>query len=110
MLGKAAISWPSKKQTLVALSTKEAEYTTFAEASREAHWLRQLLSDIDNRGDQPDSEPPAADAIGTAIYADNQGAIKHASTEGITARTKHFDMYLKHARNLQQKGIVQLHT
>ena len=39
MLGNAAISWSSKKQTLVALSTKEAKYTAFTEASREALWL-----------------------------------------------------------------------
>ena len=107
MLGNAATSWSSKKQTLVDLSTKEAEYTAFTEASREALWLRQLLSDINNRESQPDSEPLAADAIGTVIYADNQGAIKHANTEGITARTKHFDIYLKHARDLQQKEIVR---
>ena len=109
-LGNAAISWSSKKQTLVAQSTKEAEYTAFNEASREALWLRQLLLDINNRGSQPDPsqpdpESPAANA--TVIYADNQGAIKHVNTEGITARTKHFDIYLKHARDLQQKGIVQ---
>ena len=73
ILGNAAISRSSKKQTLVALSTKEAEYTAITEASREALWLRQLLSDINNRGSQPDSEPSAADAIGTVIYADNQG-------------------------------------
>ena len=105
MLGNAAISWSSKKQSLVAQSTKEAEYMAFNEASREALWLRQLLLDINNRGSQPDPEPPAADT--TVIYADNQGAIKHVNTEGITARTKHFDIYLKHARDLQQKEIVQ---
>ena len=43
MLGNAAISWSPKKQTLVALSTKEAEYTAFTEASREVLWLRKLL-------------------------------------------------------------------
>ena len=102
MLGNAAISWSSKKQTLVALSTKEAEYTAFTEASREALWLRQLLLDIDNRGG---SQIKTQDA--TIIHADNQGAIKHASSEGVTARTKHFDISLKHARDLQQKGIVQ---
>ena len=104
LLGNAAVSWSSKKQTLVALSTKEAEYTAFTEASREALWLRQLLSDIDNRRNQPESltEPHA-----TTIYVDNQGAIKHAKTEGITARTKHFDIYLKHAQDLQQKGIIR---
>ena len=35
-LGNAAISWSSKKQTLIALSTKKAEYTAFMEASQEA--------------------------------------------------------------------------
>ena len=39
LLNSAAISWSSKKQSLVALSTKEAEYTAFTEASREALWL-----------------------------------------------------------------------
>ena len=80
MLGNAAISWSSKKQTLVALSTKEAEYTVFTEASREALWLWQLLLDIDNRGG---SQIKTQDA--TIIHADNQGAIKHASSEGVTA-------------------------
>ena len=65
-----------------------------------------LLSDINNRGHQPDSPAPA-EPDATVIYADNQGAIKHARTEGITARTKHFDIYLKHTRDLQQKGIVR---
>ena len=105
MLSNTAISWSSKKQALVAQSTKEAEYTAFNEVSREALWLRQLLSDINNCGSQPDSEPPVADT--TVIYADNQGAIKHTNTKGITARTKHFDIYLKHARDLQQKEIVR---
>ena len=96
-----------KKQTLVAQSTKEAEYTAFNEASREALWLRQLLSDINNRGSQPqaDPEPPVANT--TIVHADNQGAIRHRNTEGITARTKHFDIYLKHVRDLQQKVIVR---
>jgi len=107
MLGNAAISWSSKKQTLVAQSTKEAEYTAFNEASREALWLRQLLSDINNRGSQPQADPERPVANTTVIYADNQGAIKHTNTEGITARTKHFDIYLKHARDLQQKGIAR---
>ena len=73
MLGNATISW-SSKQILVALSTKEAEYTAFREASREALWYCQLLSDIDNWGSQPDPKPsvPLAHSTGTVIYEDNQ--------------------------------------
>ena len=44
----------------------------------------------------------------TTIYADNQAAIKHAKLEGVTARTKHFDIRLQHSRDLQQKGILNL--
>jgi hypothetical protein len=39
MLGRAAISWGSKKQNLVALSSTEAEYITVAHAAKEAMWL-----------------------------------------------------------------------
>ena len=41
-----AISWRSKKQTCVALSTAEAEYIALASAGQETVWIRQLLSDM----------------------------------------------------------------
>ena len=40
----AAISWRSKKQTCVALSTAEAEYMALASATQEAVWLEQLTA------------------------------------------------------------------
>jgi len=40
-----AISWQSRKQDLIALSTLEAEYIACSEASREARWLLQLKRD-----------------------------------------------------------------
>ena len=39
-LGECAISWGSKKQSVVALSTTEAEYITLSLACKEAVWLR----------------------------------------------------------------------
>ena len=41
------------------------------------------------------------------LYADSQAAIKHADSEGVTARTKLFDARLKHSRDLQHKGIFK---
>ena len=105
LFGGAAISWSSKKQSLVALSTEEAEYTAFTEASRETLWLHQILLDIENRGLGNHWQPENKST--TLIYADNQAAIKHAATEGITARTKHFDIRLQHSRNLQHKGVLK---
>jgi hypothetical protein len=46
ILGSAMISWGSKKQNSVALSTAEAEYIAACEACTEAIWLRKLISDL----------------------------------------------------------------
>ena len=45
-MGSGMISWFSRKQSCVALSTGEAEYVAACSASCEAVWLRKLLSDI----------------------------------------------------------------
>ena len=39
------ISWVSKKQATVALSTVEAEYVALSSATQEVVWLRRLLTD-----------------------------------------------------------------
>ena len=59
-----AISWLSRKQTVVALSTTEAEYVALSTATQEAVWLRRLLSDIKITPTMP-----------TIIREDNQGTI-----------------------------------
>ena len=45
-IGGTAISWRSKKQPCVALSTAEAEYIALASATQESLWLQQLLADL----------------------------------------------------------------
>ena len=60
----AAISWRSKKQTCVALSTAEAENMPLASAAQEAIWMRQLLTDLRNN-----------QTAATQIFEDNQSAI-----------------------------------
>ena len=58
------ISWASKKQSVVALSSTEAEYIAASLASQEAVWLRSLLGDINFVQKEP-----------TVIKEDNQGTI-----------------------------------
>ena len=60
-LGSAMVSWFSKKQSSVALSTAEAEYIAAWAASKEAVWLRKLLADLS--GHQVDV---------TVIFCDNK--------------------------------------
>ena len=45
-LGSGAICWKSKKQTIIANSTVEAELIALALASKETNWLRDLLYEI----------------------------------------------------------------
>jgi hypothetical protein len=45
-LGSAMVSWCSRKETFVALSTVEAEYIAMRVAVREAMWLCKLLADL----------------------------------------------------------------
>ena len=66
MMSGSAVSWRSKKQSSVALSTAEAEYVALSCAAQEAMWLRQLFSNL--LQDYKLSEP-------TTIYEDNQSAI-----------------------------------
>ena len=45
-VGGTTISWRSKKQTCVVLSTAEAEYIALASAAQESLWLQHLLADL----------------------------------------------------------------
>ena len=59
-----AITWKSKKQTVIALSSTEAEYVALSEAGREATWLRNLYGELGF----PQTNP-------TIIKGDNDGSV-----------------------------------
>ena len=63
-IGSSTVSWSSKRQTMVALSTTEAEYVALSYATQETIWLRKLLESIGLK--QP---------IATTINEDNQSTI-----------------------------------
>ena len=73
LMAGGAISWFSKKQPTVALSTAEAEYISLCSATQEAVWLRRLLHDINNHQEDP-----------TIIKEDNQGTIAIACNQSHT--------------------------
>jgi hypothetical protein len=92
----APISWATKKQQSVALSTCEAEYMAMSEATKEAMYLRQLLQDI-NMLPQP---------APTIIYCDNQAAIQLTKTESQHNRAKHIDIRHHFVRDAIRRKIV----
>ena len=76
-----AVSWKSKKQTSVALSTAEAEYIALASTAQEAMWMRQLTADL-----------KSAPSKATTIYEDNQSAIEMAKNPQFHGRAKHIEI------------------
>lgn len=80
-IGKGAISWNSKRQPTVALSTTEAEYMATTQAAKEAIWLRQLMTDIGCVQEKT-----------MTIMSDNQGSIALAKNPKHHSRTKHIDV------------------
>jgi len=80
--GGGAVSWSSKKQSTVALSTMEAEYMAISSATQEALWLRALLSEF----------IPEYENRTIPIFSDSKSAICLASTSSYHARSKHIDV------------------
>ena len=94
-LGGATISWRSKKQSVVALSSTEAEYIALASAVQEAVWLRNLLSDLTSKQVKP-----------TVIYEDNQGAIALCKNPIDHSRMKHIDIKFHYTRDAVNKNVI----
>ena len=96
-LGGATISWKSKRQSVVALSSTEAEYVALSSAAQETVWLRHLLSSIGFEQSHP-----------TILYEDNQGAIALSKNPKDHPRTKHIDIKYHYIRECMEKKEAQL--
>ena len=98
MMSGGCISWRSKKQRTVALSSTEAEYMALSEATQEAVWLKVFLCEL--------GEMASDDAI--KIYEDNQGSIALAKNPEFHKRTKHIDIRYHFVREKVEEGEVVL--
>ncbi|CAA7020014.1 unnamed protein product [Microthlaspi erraticum] len=96
LCGDTSVSWCSKKQATVSLSTTEAEYKASTLAAQECIWLRRLLEDLF----EPINKP-------VAIYGDNQSAIKLANNPVFHARTKHIELEHHFIREKVLDGTIE---
>jgi transposase InsO family protein len=97
MVDGGAVSWSSKKQELVTLSTAEAEYVAQTHAAKEAIWLRRLLTEIFHPIDSP-----------TTLFSDSKSAIALAQDGHYHARTKHIDIRYHFIRYIIEAGTIKL--
>ena len=96
-LSGGAISWSSKKQATVALSTTEAEYIALCATAQEVVWLRRLLSELGVQMFNP-----------TEVMEDNQGAIAMGRNPVNHNRTKHIDIRYHYVREAVDDGIITM--
>ncbi len=98
--GSGAVSWSSKKQPIVALSSTEAEYRGAAIVACEVVWLQKLLSDLGQSVDAP-----------VVIYCDNISSILLANNSVYHARTKHIEVHYHFIREkVLAKEIDLIHV
>ncbi|OBS17106.1 hypothetical protein FPOA_12383 [Fusarium poae] len=98
--GSGAISWSSKRQPTVALSSCEAEYMVQTQATKEAIWLRRLFEEL--------MAPSNVKLGATIIFGDNQGAIAMAKNPTQHAKSKHIGIQHHFVREQVALGEIEL--
>lgn len=90
------ISWDSRKQKTIALSSTEAEYMALSEAAKKAVYLQRLIREL------------GVDADKLKLSSDNLGAQMLASNLVFHTRTKHIDIRHHFVRDIVETGSVRL--
>ena len=97
VLGSGAVSWSSKKQPVVTLSTTEAEFIAAASCACQNVWLRRILEQVGH----PQLKP-------TTVYYDNNSTIKLSRNPVLHGRSKHIDVRFHFLRDLSKDEVIKL--
>ncbi|MCI28172.1 hypothetical protein A2U01_0049372, partial [Trifolium medium] len=96
-IGTGVISWSSKKQPIVALSTTEAKFIAAASCACQGIWLRNILKQLMQE-----------QITCTTIYCDNSSSIKLSKNPVMHGRSKHIDVRYHFLRDLNNDGVIDL--
>ena len=96
-IGRSLVSWSSKKQNSVALSTAEAEYVAAGACYAQLLWMKQTLKDVE------------CELTKITLLCDNNSAIKLANNPVNHTRTKHIDIRHHFLRDHEAKGDIAIH-
>eukprot|EP00253_Pinus_taeda_P030087 PITA_30087 len=91
------ITWDCKKQAAISLSSAEAEYRGAVEASKEALWLRQILSELGFEQQHP-----------TTLWCDNKSAIQLCKDPVQHQHSKHIELHMHFIRKLIHDHVLEV--
>jgi hypothetical protein len=94
-INSGRISWSCQKQSIVALSSTEAEFIVLTHTAKEAVWLKQFITEVFQPLDFP-----------MKIFTDNQSSITIVHGNQLHMRTKHFNIQLYFIRDTIKKGNI----
>jgi hypothetical protein len=90
------LSWYSKKQSLLASSTEEAEVYAANEAAKSINWLMNLLNELNLKYEIP------------IMHEDNNNAIAWIVDKKSTMRTRHFQLRLQFVREIVEDHLLKV--
>jgi hypothetical protein len=95
LMAGAPVTWSSKRQATVSLSTVEAEYVAMSRCSQQMLWMQSWLDEVAIKYDKPG-----------VIKGDSRGAIALTKTTKDHGKVKHIDIRHHYVRELVQSGAV----
>jgi len=96
-VNEVPISWRSKGQSIVTLSSSKAELIALTETAKEVKFVAQLLMSLDIKVEMP-----------IIIKVDNQGAIFIAENVNVSPKTKHIDVRYHFIREFIFEGFIKV--
>jgi uncharacterized OsmC-like protein len=97
MLGNAVVSWSSKKEPIVTLSTTEAEFVAAAACACQCLWLKNVLIHLQVMDDEK-----------ILIHCDKSSSIKLTKNPILHGRCKHIDVRFHFLRDLAKDNVIEL--
>lgn len=92
------VSWCSRKQDVVSLSSMEAEYIALSESCKELKWVKMLIKSF--------FEFVVPDKI--VLHTDSQSSMKMINNQKFSNRSKHIDTKYHYVRQLVDEGEIEL--
>lgn len=96
-LGGSLVSWKSRKQSIVSLSSAEAEYRALSKVSADLVWIKRLLLELD-----------VAVSCPIVLHTDSLAALQLAKNPVFHERTKHIELDCHFIREKIIDGLIVL--